>query len=314
MRGVGQVNEFLLGLCKAHDSLNGESQAVFAIACRPFADLFLPHIVIDAGPGKEASDSKIMAQLRFYGGIAQCGLIVLAGSHDNGYANPIRSLTTEGKDVVLLEGVPVAAELQGLCPVAKIPGLLRKEKISWNEKTMMSGPGSLPHRATGTNTSPGPAFARYNMSTAKISPIAKASLETGDPTDGDASDDQSAWSEGSAELEAAELDSDGVPIYDYRHIQILTRKMAAARVASTPTAKAAKNRPIDSGEDTGTERLQSSIKPANQSSATTSNKKEKKLVKKAAVTSEYQSGAEQQIIIPADEKALRVLNPRPCHK
>lgn len=252
-----------------------------------------------------------MAQLRFYGGIAQCGLIVLAGSHDNGYANPIRSLTTEGKDVVLLEGVPVAAELRGLCPVANIPGLLRKEKISWNEKTMMSGPGGSFYHSTAVASSPGPALAKRQMNTAKISPIARASMETGDPDDAGASEDDS---EGWAS--SVEMDSDNVPIFEYRHIQALTRKMAQAKVSE----ESSKNRPTDSGEDTGAERQQSSTtKPANLSTTTLTPKKEKRALKRAAAAaaagaSGSHSGTAQEVTIPGDAQALRTLTPRPCHK
>jgi hypothetical protein len=252
-----------------------------------------------------------MAQLRFYGSIAQCGLIVLAGSHDNGYANPIRSLTTEGKDIVLLEGVSVAAELHGLCPVARIPGLLRKEKIAWTDYK------PAPYLSSGTmSNSPGPKFVQKHQNTAKISPIAKASLETGDLTDGDASDDDSAWSE--------EPDEDGIPVFDYDHIEALAKQMIATKL-SPPTP----------ATDTGTERLNANMKSSNTKSANPSVpsaldkkelKKEKRKARRAAEAaaavavaggppvSGSQSGTEQKVIIPADEKALRFLNPRPCHK
>jgi hypothetical protein len=265
-----------------------------------------------------------MAQLRFYGSIAQCGLIVLAGSHDNGYANPIRSLTTEGKDIVLLEGVSVAAELHGLCPVARIPGLLRKEKIAWTDYK------PAPYLSSGTmSNSPGPKFVQKHQNTAKISPIAKASLETGDPTDGDASDDDSAWSE--------EPDEDGIPVFDYDHIEALAKQMIATKLSPPTPAKTAKTRQtvVDSGTDTGTERLNANMKSSNTKSANPSVpsaldkkelKKEKRKARRAAEAaaavavaggppvSGSQSGTEQKVIIPADEKALRFLNPRPCHK
>jgi hypothetical protein len=47
--------------------------------------------VIDVGPGKEGSDAKIREHLRLYARNAQCEMIVLGASHDNGYANVLSS-------------------------------------------------------------------------------------------------------------------------------------------------------------------------------------------------------------------------------
>ena len=87
------------------------------------------HPVIDSGPGKEASDSKIHAQLHFYTSLPSCGLTILAGSHDAGYANVLRSLVTEGRDVVLLRGGHTAWLLEGIVNAGEIEGLFAQGKI-----------------------------------------------------------------------------------------------------------------------------------------------------------------------------------------
>lgn len=87
------------------------------------------HPVIDSGPGKEASDSKIHAQLHFYTSLPSCGLTILAGSHDAGYANVLRSLVTEGRDVVLLRGGHTAWLLEGIVNAGEIEGLFAHGKI-----------------------------------------------------------------------------------------------------------------------------------------------------------------------------------------
>jgi tellurite resistance protein len=113
--------------------------------------------------------------------------------------------------------------------------------------------------------------------------------------------------------------------------------MIATKLSPPTPAKTAKTRQtvVDSGTDTGTERLNMNIKTSNTKSANPSVptaldkkelKKEKRKARRAAEAaaavaaaggppvSGSQSGTEQKVIIPADEKALRFLNPRPCHK
>ena len=69
--------------------------------------LTIGSLVVDVGPGKEASDAKIRGtpkptrqpqilkliaeHLKLYTKNAQCEMIVLGASHDNGYANVLSS-------------------------------------------------------------------------------------------------------------------------------------------------------------------------------------------------------------------------------
>jgi hypothetical protein len=239
--------------------------------------------VIDAGPGKEASDSKIMAQLRFYGGISQCGLIVLAGSHDNGYANPLRSLMTQGKDIVMLEGIPVAAELIGLIPVATVPGLLRKEKIKIENNASNTFAGFT---SSGTSNVGGVALTRASRTGSKLSPIAKASRETREPNGGDASEDYTDVSDDADDDEVEEID------FETFDASRTTKSFKPPNTSST----------VIKNNDSLQQHL----------TTTTNDKdtlKKKKVAKKAAAPV-----SDAKVSIPADEKALRYLNPRPCHK
>lgn len=106
--------------------------------------------VIDVGQGKEAVDAKIVAQLRLFSGLQQCGLTLLAASGDGGYANILRTLQTESpidtvasphtsNRVVLLRGPSFAFALEGICPVAEIDGLFMRDKIMFG-----MGSGSTP--------------------------------------------------------------------------------------------------------------------------------------------------------------------------
>lgn len=118
------VADFFLAFSQAHSNINGTPP----LACSINASNTIPS-VIDSGPGKEASDSKIHAQLHFYTSLPSCGLTILAGSHDAGYANVLRSLVTEGRDVVLLRGGHTAWLLEGICPSGEIEGLFLRGKV-----------------------------------------------------------------------------------------------------------------------------------------------------------------------------------------
>jgi len=94
--------------------------------------------VIDVGYGKEAADAKIRDALAFYLGLAECKLVILGASHDNGYSTLLRSLRTDGKmtRVRLLKGYScVAQELKEFEEwMEEIPGLFLAQKLS-NSKT-----------------------------------------------------------------------------------------------------------------------------------------------------------------------------------
>jgi hypothetical protein len=320
--------------------------------------------VIDAGPGKEASDSKIMAQLRFYGGITQCGLIILAGSHDNGYANPVRSLVTQGKDIVILEGVPVAAELDGLCPVARVEGLLRADKVKILDNNGVGqvgfgfGSGAGGSASSGTsNVGTNIMRLRQQATPSKMSPIARASRETGEThsttttmmDEGEASEDYTDVSDDPAEGEEGDDDNyDDVEEIDFETFDKALRitpavsagKKAAVRgggaITNTPSKStmAAKRGLIDSGSESAAERsgghghannLNNTPQQQDYYTTTTPStindkdkilaKKEKKAGKKGVSTAGPVVGTvEAKVTIPTDEKALRYLTPRPCHK
>ncbi|KAJ9113611.1 hypothetical protein QFC22_005919 [Naganishia vaughanmartiniae] len=51
------------------------------------------------------------------------------GSHDAGYGNVLRSLVTEGRNVVLLRGGHTAWLLEGICPAGEIEGLFMPGKV-----------------------------------------------------------------------------------------------------------------------------------------------------------------------------------------
>lgn len=312
--------------------------------------------MIDAGPGKEASDSKIMAQLRFYGGITQCGLIILAGSHDNGYANPVRSLVTQGKDIVILQGVPVAAELDGLCPVAKVEGLLREEKVKILDNNGLGqvgfgyGQGAASGGVGGSSgtSNVGSNIMRLRQQQAtpsKMSPIARANRETGEThstmvDEGDASEDYTDVSDDPAEDDDNEVEEIDFETFD----KAMTITPAAAgkkavrggaATINTPSKStmASKRGLVDSGSEGAAERSGAHGHSINLNTpqqqhyyaATTPStindkdkmlaKKEKKAGKKGASTAAPVVGTvEAKVAIPTDEKALRYLTPRPCHK
>ncbi|KAJ9096795.1 hypothetical protein QFC21_005066 [Naganishia friedmannii] len=123
------VADFFLAFSQAHSNINGTSAipTTSHLANRSFPSLASQ--VIDSGPGKEASDSKIHAQLHFYSSLPSCGLTILAGSHDAGYGNVLRSLVTEGRNVVLLRGGHTAWLLEGICPAGEIEGLFMRGKV-----------------------------------------------------------------------------------------------------------------------------------------------------------------------------------------
>lgn len=122
--------------------------------------------VIDVGQGKEAVDAKIVAQLRLFSGLQQCGLTLLAASGDGGYANILRTLQTEspmdtiasphiGNRVVLLRGPSFAFALEGICPVAEIDGLFMRDKIMFG---MHGAGGSTPRFGHATPIKAGGGF------------------------------------------------------------------------------------------------------------------------------------------------------------
>ncbi|WVQ80936.1 hypothetical protein IAT38_003043 [Cryptococcus sp. DSM 104549] len=90
--------------------------------------------VVDVGPGKEAADAKIREYLKLYAKNAQCEMIVLGASHDNGYANVLASLQTESRiaNILLLKGyTDLAAQLKAYSArVVSIPGLFRTTRLS----------------------------------------------------------------------------------------------------------------------------------------------------------------------------------------
>ncbi|WVQ93578.1 hypothetical protein IAU59_000653 [Kwoniella sp. CBS 9459] len=89
--------------------------------------------VCDVGVGKEATDAKIREYLKLYTRNAQCEMIVLGASHDNGYANVLSSLQTESRlsKLLLLKGYKdLAGQLkQYSSRVVSIPDLFRTTKI-----------------------------------------------------------------------------------------------------------------------------------------------------------------------------------------
>lgn len=101
--------------------------------------------MIDVGQGKEAVDAKIVAQLQLFCSIQQCGLTLLAASGDGGYANPLRTLQTEGKHIVLLRGPSLAYALQDICPVAEVVGLFMDDKINVQGNIMGKYTSTMSH-------------------------------------------------------------------------------------------------------------------------------------------------------------------------
>ena len=311
-----------------------------------------------------------MAQLRFYGNITQCGLIILAGSHDNGYANPVRSLVTEGKDIVILEGVPLAAELEGLCPVARVEGLLRGEKVKILDNNGvgqvgfgLGGMGGGNAAGAGGGMSSGTSnvgasvmHVRQQPTPSKMSTIARASRETGESSmmdrtpysttmvdEGEASEDYTDVSEADEDVEEdGEIEEIDFETFD-KALRITPAGKKAVRgggAINTPSKSgmaAKRGGMVDSGsESIAAERSGHAINlntPQQQQqqhyATSTFNdkdkilaKKEKKVVgKKGNGASGSGSGTtaavgtvEAKVTIPTDEKALRYLTPRPCHK
>jgi hypothetical protein len=270
--------------------------------------------VIDSGPGKEASDSKIMSQLRLYGSINQCSLIVLAASHDNGYANPIRSLTTEGKEIVLLKSVDVAMELQGLCPVGAIKGLFRDEKISLDAKAGMSAAHAL---HMGTDVSFGNPVVSTPKRSSGTSAMNFTALRTGKtPNYRDkpavavkSSDEEEEASEDYTDIS----DNDGGS--DVEEIDFDTLDFIRGKVSHPFETEGVK---VVFGGASNTKQQKPQPSQPLQQTAISNGKKEKKKNAGKKQTRDMDTGTgigqDGKISIAADEKALRFLNPRPCHK
>jgi len=310
VRNFAQVNEFFLGFSKAHGSINGSLSFLFlhlgldtdVSSCT----------VIDSGPGKEASDSKIMSQLRLYGSINQCSLIVLAASHDNGYANPIRSLTTEGKEIVLLKSVDVAMELQGLCPVGEIRGLFRDEKISLDAKAGISAAHAL---HMGTDVSFGNPVVSTPKRSSGTSAMNFTALRTGKtPNYRDkpavavkSSDEEEEASEDYTDIS----DNDGGS--DVEEIDFDTLDLIRGKTSHPFETKGAK---VVFGGASNTKQQKPQASQPPQQTAISLKEKKKNAGKKQTRDMDTGTGIGQdgKISIAADEKALRFLNPRPCHK
>ncbi|KAG8533559.1 uncharacterized protein KY384_001299 [Bacidia gigantensis] len=91
--------------------------------------------IIDAGNGKECSDSKIKELFRLHMGDSHCKHLIFGGSADNGYARllgPYSDDTNRGR-ITMLEGSPFAPELARLAPkfkLARFAQVFRATKIS----------------------------------------------------------------------------------------------------------------------------------------------------------------------------------------
>ena len=52
--------------------------------------------LVDCGRGKEGADSKMREAVKMFATLSSCGLVLFAGTHDNGYVPCLQSLATEG--------------------------------------------------------------------------------------------------------------------------------------------------------------------------------------------------------------------------
>lgn len=91
------------------------------------------------------ADSKISGELNFHLKNENCKMVMLAASHDNGYARVLSSILADGVEVervVLLEGGRVGKEFQGL-PFrrVKLGGVFREGYPSQNTSGAGSGGG-----------------------------------------------------------------------------------------------------------------------------------------------------------------------------
>ncbi|WVF65947.1 hypothetical protein IAT40_000685 [Kwoniella sp. CBS 6097] len=124
--------------------------------------------VCDVGVGKEATDAKIREYLKLYTRNAQCEMIVLGASHDNGYANVLSSLQTESRlsKLLLLKGYKdLAGQLkQYSSRVVSIPDLFRTTKIPPIPTTFSS---IVKDSATQTKPSPPPTAAAVKPKSTK---------------------------------------------------------------------------------------------------------------------------------------------------
>ncbi|WWD22538.1 hypothetical protein CI109_107031 [Kwoniella shandongensis] len=113
--------------------------------------------VIDVGGGKEATDTKIREYLKVYARNAQCEMIVLGASHDNGYANILSSLQTESRlsKLLLLKGYSdLAPQLkQYSSRVVSIPDLFRTTRVP---TTFSSVAAATPSASTAGQSVPAP--------------------------------------------------------------------------------------------------------------------------------------------------------------
>lgn len=314
VQSVSMVTEFLMGLCQAHDSLN----------------------VIDSGPGKEATDSKIIAQLRFYGQINQCGLIVLAGSHDAGYANPIRSLTTQGKNIILLKGIDVAFQLEGLCPVGEIKGLFRTDKVP----NIDSGPPQTknlftPSKSLGMNAflgrtpaskgnvpvvqptpapkvtapaaaqaSPGPDGTPLNRKARRKLVREAAQAQAAVPATTSTATESESENDLDAFTDISDDSSEAIEEIDFATFDAAARledlSLNSSTLAQGFTIK--KSSPLDVGASKKSQsRKEKVVQARNQA-------------ENAGLASNAVNASEEKIPVTGDEKALRFLQPRPCHK
>lgn len=81
------------------------SKQTFIDFCQGFSSATAMFDIVDVGPGKERSDSKLKEQLRQFNDIPQCQKLLVACTHDSGYYNELVQMRTDGCDekIILLQ-------------------------------------------------------------------------------------------------------------------------------------------------------------------------------------------------------------------
>ncbi|KAJ7597070.1 hypothetical protein C8J56DRAFT_850991 [Mycena floridula] len=112
--------------------------------------------IVDAGPGKEAADTKIKELVRLFTPMTHTSLVVIGGAHDNGYTSSILQLENQGhaRKIILLQGYDeIGAELRTLkLPVVQIEGLFMTRKLPF--KRFAHPTAIAPNQFPGTLSSP----------------------------------------------------------------------------------------------------------------------------------------------------------------
>jgi hypothetical protein len=328
------VADFFLAFSQAHSNINGPS------LIHSIQNLKLTlHAVIDSGPGKEASDSKIHAQLHFYSSLPSCGLTILAGSHDAGYANVLRSLVTEGRDVVLLRGGHTAWLLEGIVQAGEIEGLFARGKLG-----SLVGQGG----AVGTGSA-----ARPVISNGKPTPEARlkeeesardkkrmrrrlkrqeeresresAALDLSD-SESEEEEEEEAWD---TETDGSAADVEEALVKQFEGVGIRSRDTETPTRVKNGNGKTAETPARRLAEETKTPRgktpLREMSKPAPQSwdtlvatPAKVGGAKIKGTPNRIGMTPARTPGAgaavDDSVPVQGGDRALRYLTPRPCHK